>query len=142
MAKRFGTDTAPVEEALSVAKAVFDNDRFHEAIQKVAEAVTLLEDLNRANKEYREVNEAIEGARVSLGQINDIMTMRVGSNEFPKDDERVKEMMDVMGRLSVKFYELQSRLLREGPKDMAQEAAKLLKDTQELESSSEVLFGI
>ena len=145
LAKRMGTDTAYAGKALSDANVLLKGNKFSKALEKIAESAALLEEASRTNTEFRTVNEAIERSRITLGSINKMMLRCIGDDrpkDFPRDDPQVKAVIDKMMGLSERFYSLQSKLILEGPKGMAEGAGNLLNELQEFERSANIFFGI
>lgn len=141
VAKRMGTDTAPVEKHIAEAQGAAEKGEWPAALEAVQTAFASLDQQQRANAAYWGVNEAVEQTRGALGRIDAVLSAHVGTPAFPRDAADVKALTDRIVTQSERFYALQAKLIREGPKGLEAEASALHREVGESAGLVAVLFG-
>lgn len=141
VAKRMGTDTAPVEKAMADGQAAAGKGDWTGALEAVQTAFAALDRQERTNAAYWSVNEAVEQTREALGRIDGALSAHVGTPAFPRDAADVKALTDRVVTQSERFYALQAKLLREGPKGLESEAAALQRGIGDLSGTVQTFFG-
>jgi len=135
LAKKMGTDVAPIEKVAADSKKLLASGDFMGALARVTNGKDVLEKQNSVNIPFSKANAAIEASRSSLGRINETMSNRMlnSENSFMITDPGVKEISDRMIALADRFYTLQTQLLQKGPEGLVDSTEILLVDVQAFE---------